>query len=283
MEITHSYKGIGLEYFKTRKGTRRFAAFMIKNMGLDERLLNASLTIVELGAGSGQQTELVEKELLSRGITKYKILAYDKSQRSYSGESPGQLDVLRDRIGRGEISQKVLPIHFDFDGIVLPIESESVDMVYMANVIHHLREKQQVFNEIARMMHKGGRLFILGVVLDYLRNHPLDEFFPLKYEYDARRYPTESQLKDLFHSSGFSYENPIKTGQDNIYKMDRDFLANVENTTVDSVLKMIKDEDPVSFFEGLDRVRKEVERAEIAGVYRIYSSGIGRIFWGIKR
>ncbi len=61
----------------------------------------------------------------------------------------------------------------------------------MAHVLHHIEEKEYMLQEIARVTCKNGRHFNLGVTIEDLKNHPLDEFFPTKYKYDLKRYPTE--------------------------------------------------------------------------------------------
>ncbi len=283
METSHSYEGLGQDYLKARKGSPKFASFMIPNAGLDEHDTDLPFTIVELGVGSGQQTELVEKELKERGITGYKILAYDKSCRQNPGEPPGQLDILEGRIRNGEISASVIPACFDFDGESLPLDSESVDLAYMAHVIHHLLNKKEVFSELSRILHKGSRLFILGVTLEDMKNHPLNEFFPTKYDYETGRYPTEAELKEIFVNAGFTYEKRYGTGSHNITPIDREFLASVENTTIDSAFKLMRDKDPAAFQEGIARVRSEVEKAEKSGSYRTYRSlSRLRVFWGEK-
>lgn len=283
MEITHSYERLGFDYLKARKGTPRFAAFMIKHAGFDVNRLSLPLTIVELGVGSGQQTEFVEKELIAKGIFQYRILAYDKSYRLNPSENPRQLNMLIDRIRKGEISKNVIPIHYDFDEASLPIESESVDLSYMAWVLHHLHNKQYVLNDIARISRKGARHFIYQVTIEDLENHPLDEFFPSKYEYDLHRYPTREQLRRMFYCAGFTYEKPYVIKRDDPRLIDRVFLESVENTSIDSALMMIKDNDPLAFNEGVSRVRKEVERAESSGNYRTYFRIDRKVFWGIRK
>lgn len=283
MKTTHSYDGLGAEYLKARSGSPRFAKFLVSQAGFDENKTSLPLTLVELGVGSGQQTEYVEKELLARGITQYKILAYDKSLRPSPTAIPGQLDILKERIKAGEISPRVIPVHLDFDGAALALDSESVDLVYMGHVFHHLTQKEKVLGEIARILRKDGRLFILGVTLEDMVNHPLDEFFPTKYDYEIHRYPEETRLKNMMISAGLTYEKPFRTGRHNIRPIDRDFLASVENTTMDSALKIMKDEDPAVFQEGVTKVRREVERGEKSGKFRIYqSAGRLRVFWGKK-
>jgi hypothetical protein len=63
----------------------------------------------------------------------------------------------------------------------------------------------------------------------------------MKYEYDSKRYPTRSRLKHMFESSGFTYEKPFSMEKTYERLIDRAFLTSVENTTLDSVLCMIKD------------------------------------------
>ncbi len=304
MQITHSYQGIGLEYQKARKGTARFASFMMSYAGFNTDKFKYPLRIVELGIGSGQQTEFVEKELRSRGLTQYTILGFDKSYKynaensaSYSftdGTSalrlnpedvnePDQLNLLIERINKGELSRRIAPLHYNFDGTPLPVKSKSINLTYMAHVLHHLNNKQQALNEISRITMKNGKLFILGVTIEDLKNHPLDEFFPEKFKYDSMRYPTEKHLKKMFKSAGFTYQEPFHIGKDQVKLIDRDFLASVENTTVDSALSMIRYNDKKTFNRGVTKVRKEVERAEKSGAYRTYFTAIARVFWGIKK
>jgi ubiquinone/menaquinone biosynthesis C-methylase UbiE len=283
LEITHSYEGLARQYLQLRWGTPRFAAFVISHAGLHRRPLNKPLTIVELGVGAGQQTEYIETELDSAGFSQYTILAFDKSYQSGSGDETAQLNLLRDRINDGVMSGRVSPVLYDFDGSPLPVASGSVDLTYMAWVLHHLKHKQHVFSEVARIMRKGSTFFMYQVTIEDLRDHPLDEFFPSKYEIDAQRYPTRQELKRMFLNAGFTYEMPYLIRRDDPKLIDRTFLAGIENTTFDSALRMIKDSDSHAFAEGVARVRGVVERAEASGKYRTYFHNRRKIFWGTKR
>jgi SAM-dependent methyltransferase len=273
MEITHSYEGLSQEYFKSRKGTPEFAAFVVSHAGLSATQ-KKPLTILELGVGSGQQTRFVETQLASKGISQYKILAYDKSS--------DQLALLKERIKKQEISSRVVPIRYDFDGKPLPIEQASVHFTYMAWVLHHLRHQQAVIEEIARITHKGGRFFMYQVTIEGAQHHPLDEFFPMKYDYDKQRYPNLPELKQMLLDAGFTFEKPYIIKNDGQRFIDRAFLESVANTTIDSVLRIIKDNDPSAFSEGVNRLRIEVENAERSGEFRKYTHVDRYVFWGIK-
>ena len=87
-------------------------------------------------------------------------------------------------------------------------------------------------------------------------------------------------MKRMFASAGFTYEQPFPMGRNYERPIDRAFLASIENTTLDSVLHMIKDNDVSGFQEGVLRVQREVELAEKSGNYRIYFTDIAKVFWG---
>lgn len=284
-DISHGYTSMGIRYAESRKGSPEFARFIMENSGLSE-IVRAEPTrlihIVEFGVGSGQQTEFIEKELKDRGVTNYLISAYDKSYNPYLEGEPDQLTVLINRIEKGEISQRVIPIPFDFDGKQLPIPSGLVDMSYMAFLHHHLSNKAAVFREVARITRPGGRLFVYGAALEDLVEHPLNEFFPMKYEFDARRYPTKEQLKALFENSGFIYQGPYRIKRDDNKPIDRKFLESVDDKTINSVLVMIEKEDPKGFKEGVEKIRAIVEEGERTGQYIIFNI-FRTVFWGVKR
>ena len=74
MKISHSYDGLGLDYLKARKGTPKFAEFILSKAFLEGNQTKSRFMLAELGVGSGQQTEFVEKELITKGLTQYKNL-----------------------------------------------------------------------------------------------------------------------------------------------------------------------------------------------------------------
>ena len=281
IDTTHPYKGMGEDYAKARKGTPDFAQFMVKNSGLVEATGSKNpLLMVEFGVGGGQQTEFVEKELSKKSITNYTILGMDKSFGISPEGNPGQLEVLKSRIESGEISSRVIPYPHDLDRGLL-LAKNSVDLGYAAFVIHHLKSREGFFDEVRRIAKKGSRFFVFGASLEDLADHPLNEFFPDKASYDAMRYPTREQIKNLFENAGFEHQQPYPILRDDDKPIDEAFLVSVENKTINSVLVMIADDNPGAFSRGLERVRNVVEEGIKSGTYR--RSNIYRtIDWGIK-
>jgi len=134
VEITHAYEGLARIIKGPRQGVPRFASFVASQIDTAPRVEGTPATIVELGVGSGQQTGFVTQELEKRGWLDYRIVAYDKSYQRAPGGKPGQLNVLEERIASGELSNKIVPVHFDFDGHALPLEAGTVRFCYMAHV-----------------------------------------------------------------------------------------------------------------------------------------------------
>jgi hypothetical protein len=86
----------------------------------------------------------------------------------------------------------------------------------------------------------------------------------------------------MFRNAGFTYEKPYAIKRDDPKPVDRVFLDGIENTSFDSALRLIKESEPLAFAEGVNRVRREVEKAERTGNYRIYVHDRRKVFWGIK-
>jgi len=68
VKITHSYEGLGLDYVKARTGIPGFASFIVSHILPDIIDMNLPLNIVELGVGSGQQTEVDPIVRTARGL-----------------------------------------------------------------------------------------------------------------------------------------------------------------------------------------------------------------------
>ncbi|MAE43038.1 hypothetical protein CMO93_04655 [Candidatus Woesearchaeota archaeon] len=288
MKIAHGYEGIALNYFKARPGTPKFAEFMFLNSGvldLVKKDLGRPIYIAEFGVGSGQQTGFVEAQLEANGVTDYRILAFDKSYSPNPNGRQDQLNLLKDRIGRGELSDRVIPIQCNIDGIPLPIPTGKVDLSYMAFVQPHLIDKEGVMREIARITRQGCPFFLFGATSEDPVAHPYDIFFPSMGAIQKERYPTYKQLTDSFKQSGFKYRGHCRLIRDKGVRIDRALLEQIdpiEDIAINSTLQIIRKEYPEEFQQGVDTIRKIVEQLEETGGYITFDKE-RTIYWGIKR
>ena len=296
---THDYRNLGGEYAKTRFGSPKFIDFMIDRSGIAES--GGEVVIVELGAGSGQQTALLDS-MLQKSELEYRIYAYDKSYNPGNTGEPGQLNILRDLIKKGRVSSNVIPIHFDFDGKKLmipsnptnpeghvysekdglvPISSETVDFCYLAFVYHHLKHQEKDFKEIHRILKSDGSLFVYGAAREDARGHPLHRFFPSLEVMDSIRYHPRSKLMELFNKAGFTYEKHCSITRDKNREINRNYLEGVKSLAVNSGLIHIKKENPAEFKKGVKEMQTIVEESEKTGIHETFD--ITRsVYWGTR-
>lgn len=86
----------------------------------------------------------------------------------------------------------------------LPLADETVDMVFMSQVFHHLVEPERALREINRVLRPAGFL----AVRNGTREHNLElawlNFFPEALEIEDRRTPSEQELKETVCAQGFT-------------------------------------------------------------------------------
>jgi len=293
-QFTYSYQNLGEKYAKKRKGTPEFAKFMIEQSKILKSQHNN--IIFELGAGSGQQTFYVRNELIKNKIA-FELFAYDKSYNLIT--KTDQLNILSNKIKEKQINN-IFPIKYNFDGKPLlspkPLQREigtvytdiksfelipnnSVSLVFMAFVHHHLKKKQAVLNEIFRVLKKNGTFFIFGASYEDVFKHPLYKYFPKLKEVDRKRYITRKEVENLFKKAGFLYKKEQSILREKNKVIDSLYLESVKSTIINSGLKVIEKKYPKDFRKGIIKLEREIN--ELAPNYKSFNM-FRTVFWGTK-
>ena len=94
----------------------------------------------------------------------------------------------------------------------LPLANESVDLVFMSQVFHHLVKPDQAFEEIHRVLKGSGYLAIRNGMREENDKLPWLEFFPEARLIEEARTPLRSELKELVtaHRFGLLCERVIQ-------------------------------------------------------------------------
>jgi ubiquinone/menaquinone biosynthesis C-methylase UbiE len=283
-KISHEYLGLGNSYDKARPGNDEFAEFLVSNLVSSKELAQHPLTFVELGCGGGQQTTKVANNLISRGITDFKLLAYDYSftpaEKLEAGAPMGQLNVLAKKQAEGVIPSQVIWNQLDIDGKRIPLESASVDVCFMAMVLHHLTHKRETISELSRITRTDGRIFIFGASREDLADDALNQFFPEKVALDEKRYPSLSEITELLETSGFTSESPYRILRDSQRRVDREFLSSVLDRSLNSALELLYETDRKAYDEGVARVQAAVKAAEESDAAYITYDRYRTVYWG---
>lgn len=86
----------------------------------------------------------------------------------------------------------------------LPVANESIDLVFMSQVFHHLVKPHQAFEEIHRVLKGSGYLAIRNGMREENDKLPWLAFFPEARLIEEARTPLRSELKELVTAHRFS-------------------------------------------------------------------------------
>lgn len=189
-QFAHDYRDTHTRNISRVAGTDSyyFAEYKVKE--LQEFEENKSLTVLDLGCGDGVTEFFFEKY-----FPQFKIQGIDVSVKSI------------------EEAQKKLLKNTSFqlyDGSHIPYGNESIDIVFVAGVLHHIdaADHQKVVDEIFRVLKPDGRLYLfehnpLNPLTRYLVNTcEFDEGVTLLYS---------SECKKLLSNSGFRIKKLLYT------------------------------------------------------------------------
>jgi len=129
--------------------------------------LSASAHILDIGCGTGNYTDLVQR---LTGATVY-------------GVEPSAGMIARARRKNSALVLK------QGDAAHLPFEAGLFQFVYMTVVIHHVPDIGAMFAEIRRVLRPDGRVCIVTQSHAQIAVRPIARFFPATVRVDQSRYP----------------------------------------------------------------------------------------------
>jgi len=90
------------------------------------------------------------------------------------------------------------------DATALPLGKGSMDFIFGVCVIHHIRDLTRLFCECYRVLRDGGVVAVVTSPHDYIKNHPMNAYFPSFARIDAARFQPISEVLDALNDAGFS-------------------------------------------------------------------------------
>ncbi len=88
------------------------------------------------------------------------------------------------------------------DAMHIPLADHSVDFVFGCYVLHYLPRLKELFSECARVIGRGGAVFVTAPV-DFIERHPMNRYFPSFAVVDKARFQPIENVKDAMASAGF--------------------------------------------------------------------------------
>ena len=136
----------------------------------------------------------------------------------------------------------------------IPLESQSVDLVFMSQVFHHFVEPRQALREIERVLTPAGFLAIRNGTREHNGKLAWLKCFPEAYEIEEKRTPSAHELRELVCAQSFELISQRTINQLFASSYD-EYFEKISRRGL-SALIAISDE---AFQEGLERLRHWVE------------------------
>lgn len=157
------------------------------------------------------------------------------------------------------------------DAVQLPLGSESCDLLFCVNALHHFGDQQRFVETAFRLLRPGGRLAIFGSGPPASRSTwYVYRYFPGTYETDQKRFPAWEQVAGWMISAGFSGLERRLVERIDDSKTGRDVLQDpFLDKKACSQLALLSQE---TYDEGINRIEADLRQAESRGNQLIFQS-----------
>ncbi|MFZ5352255.1 MAG: class I SAM-dependent methyltransferase [Bacillota bacterium] len=171
------YDKVAQVYDSVREGDPVIISRMLTEKQLDE---NSS--VLEIGCGTGNNTVLISK------VSSAKVYGMD--------QSAGMLEKAMAKHSDIEYSQG--------DAVTLKgFADNQFDLVYMVDVIHHIKNIDIMFENIARILKEEGRVFVFTNSHEQIRSSRLtSRYFPETIEAELKRYQDGCEIEAAMKKAG---------------------------------------------------------------------------------
>ena len=228
---TIDYDKVSKVYDKVREGNPEMV-----HQTLDGVSLSESSLILDVGCGTGNNTILLASTVQNRVIG---------------------LDVSHGMLQKAYEKQSQIPF-VQAPADCIPFATESVDFVFMTEVLHHLPDIPATLHEICRILKSSGSFCIVTQSHKQIDRRMTSRFFPASAAVDKERYPDIDVIEDLLFKAGFSAVNskeytysPVRLGDE--------YLETVTKRGF-SMLHKISNED---YEKGLEDLREAFQQSEV--------------------
>ena len=200
-------------------------------------------------------TETVSSVLdLGCGTGRFSTALANQYDASVIGVDPSEkmLEQTRKKIGDSRVS------FIRASAERIPLADDSVDMIFMSMVLHHLTNWSAVAGECHRVLNVSGYVVLRNSTSDQAESFPYINFFPGIHAVIRRHQPSASDISSLFVGAGFEQV----THEVVVHDMAPNWSSFVEKTKrrADSLLARLPDSDFEAGIRALDAHEVEMNR-----------------------
>jgi ubiquinone/menaquinone biosynthesis C-methylase UbiE len=140
-------------------------------------------TILDLGCGTGRFSEALASHFDAQ------VIGIDPSTK--------MLDQARKKLRDPRVR------YDSGSGEAIPLDDESVDLVFMSMSFHHFDDPMAAARECRRVLPTGATAFLRAGIRDRISSYPYVDFFPASRPILEDCLPTAAFIREVFESAGF--------------------------------------------------------------------------------
>ena len=190
--------------------------------------------ILDLGCGTGRFSEALAAHFDAQ------VFAVDPSKKMLEQARSKQVERVSYVLGSGES---------------IPLDSNSVDLIYMSMIFHHFRDPRLAARECRRVLRDDGMAFMRTGTKERIPSYPYVPFFPASRPIMHEVLPTSSFIQDVFVAAGFRFVTLDVITQ--TIAPNHTIYADKLATGSDSVLAQLSQDE---FQAGIEAVRAYASR-----------------------
>ena len=228
---TIDYDKVSKVYDKVREGNPEMVHQILDGVSLSESSL-----VLDVGCGTGNNTTLLASSVQARVIGL--DISYGMLQKAYEKQS--------------QIPLVQAPAD------CIPLASESLDFVFMTEVLHHLPDIYSTTHEIYRVLKNSGLLCIVTQSHKQIDQRLTSRFFPATAAVDKERYPDIDVIEEHLFKAGFSAVNPKQYTYSPV-RLSVEYLETVKKRGFSMLHKISRDD----YEKGLEDLRAAFQQNEL--------------------
>ncbi len=235
---TIDYDKVSKIYDQVREGNPEMVHQILDGVSLSESSL-----VLDVGCGTGNNTILLASTIQAHVIG---------------------LDISHGMLQKAYVKRSQIPL-VQAPADCIPFASESLDFVFMTEVLHHLPDIPVTTHEISRILKNSGSLCIVTQSHKQIDRRMTSRFFPASAVVDKERYPDIDVIEELLFKAGFRVVNP-KNYTYNPVRLGKEYLETVKERGF-SMLHKISKEDYEKGFEDLEAAFQQSEALMYSAEY----------------
>ncbi len=218
----------------------READIVLINHFLEQIPGDQPLNVLDIGCGTGNYTDLLQKVTQTRG---WHIYGLDPSE--------GMIEKARSKNGSIIFQQGKAEI--------ILWACDFFDFIYMTDVIHHIPDIHRMFCEIQRVLKSDGKVCIVTQSRKQIEARPIARFFPGTVRVDRERYPAIHEILAAAHAAGLIFVKQEVLFKGEPIELDEEYLELVRKKGY-SMLHLITEEE---YQAGLDLLEKAIKKGPV--------------------